>query len=771
LASQRGLIIRLGRAAVGVTVLVSGLTARAELPPGRELLATGDPVPGLGRIGTFGASVRGIADDGAVLLDLSLTDRTRALAWADGEQLRFIWRTADGGSPALAMREARVSADGRHVLVPGDPDLITGNGFSALYTIAEGQAHRLLAAGDRTLDGWTIAGISRLGGVANDGSAAVEAILKPPTGGDDFRVYLLSLSHAGARVLAGSSPLLDRSGALTATDIEPLATLAGGIVLFRASPDENVTGVFRGDAEGVEPLLTSADSAPDGQVWRVVHGTAASPNGELLVQACAIATAPGPRACTIYRSERGRWVTVRPASADGPDGALFVMTSGALNSRGDAVLAGYRADVGGNLVLSYPAHGAARVVGGKGYQLLGLNERGQVALRVPSGLARWSDGRSVVLATPQTTTADGARALAGGILLWCQADDGRVGAYVAVDGDTGSWLCIDDLGPHLMRRDAPDGEHCTFDDGAMIVAGPDRVTRSDGRRSTLRLAVGTPIGDRQRIDSISFVSVNPAGSLAAIVDSGERRLLVRVDPGGPPRVLDATAGGALDVYAIDAVQMADNGTVVALVSADYATTAVVAVAPDGATSVPFRDDSRGARVTGFEVAGNRLLLALEHSQAHPTMRLLDLETGEWTDRLPAGVLAPGELDYVVDTSRADDVLYRTFDDPSAFWILSGGMRRRLGVIQNEVPVPVALRAADDILFRTDTYTIGAERIVLSSTGGHIAGRCVAPQTAASSSDDDGCAIGERRAASAWPLLGAALCVGLAVRRRRRRSWT
>ncbi len=769
MASQRGLIVHLGRAAVGVTLLVSGLTARAELPPGRELLATGDAVPGLGRIGEFGASVRGIADDGAVLLDLSLTDRTRGLAWADGEQLRFIWRTADGDSPALAMREARVSADGRHVLVPGDPDPTTRTCFSALYAIADGEAHRLLAAGDRTVEGWTIAGICRIGGVANDGSAAVEAILTPPAGGDDSRVYLLSLSRAGARIVAGNSPLLDPSRTLTATYIEPLATLAGGIVLFRASPDESVTGVYRGDAEGVEPFLTSAESGPDGQALSSVM--AASPNGEVLVQACALATTPGQRACTIYRSERGRWVTVRPTSADGPDGRLSAVTSGALNTRGDVVFAGYRGDGGGSLVLSYPANGAARVVGGGGYQPLGLNERGQVALRVPSGLARWSDGRSVLLVTPRTTTADGVRPLAGGILLWCQADDGRVGAYVAADGDTGSWLCIDDLGPHLMRRDAPDGESCTFDNAAMVVAGPDRVTRSDGRRTTPLLAVGTPLGDGQRIDFISSVSVNPVGTLAAIVDSGERRLLVRVHPGGPPRVLDATAGGALDVYAIDAAEIADNGTVVALVSADFAMTAVVAVTSDGATSVPFRDDSRGARVAGFTVAGNRLLLALEYSQADPTMRLLDLDTGEWTDRLPAGVLAPGELEYVVDTSRADDVLYRTSEDSTAYWILSGGMPRRLGVIQNEVPVPVALRAADDILFWTNTYTIGAERTVLNSTGGHIAGRCVAPQAAASSSDDDGCAIGERRAAGAWPLLGAALCAGLAVRRRRRRSST
>jgi hypothetical protein len=137
--------------------------------------------------------------------------------------------------------------------------------------------------------------------------------------------------------------------------------------------------------------------------------------------------------------------------------------------------------------------------------------------------------------------------------------------------------------------------------------------------------------------------------------------------------------------------------------------------------------------------------------------------------VPAGVLAPGELDSVVDTSRAGDVLYRTVGESDAYWLLSGDERRQLAVAQNERPVPVALRSANDILFETDTYTVGAERAVLSSTGDRISGRCVAPQTTSSAHDDDGCAITRAPATGPWPLLGAAVWSALAFAKRRATS--
>ncbi|HSP98733.1 MAG TPA: hypothetical protein VL049_16040, partial [Candidatus Dormibacteraeota bacterium] len=253
--------------------------------------------------------------------------------------------------------------------------------------------------------------------------------------------------------------------------------------------------------------------------------------------------------------------------------------------------------------------------------------------------------------------------------------------------------------------------------------------------------------------------------------SGTHRVLVRLEPDGHPQVLDPTAGGTLDVRELDAVGIADNGTIVALTSSgDHLAPAVVAVTADGTVSMPFRDDSTSARVLGFEVVGSRLLLALEHYPTDTTIRLLDLDTGEWTDRLPPGVIAPGELDYVLDTSRTNDVLYLTYGDPDQYWLLAGAEPQPIAAGQQESPRPVALRSADALLFVTDTYTIGAARTVLSSTAAHIAGRCVAPAVAMSSHDSGGCAIADVSTPGPWPLLGAVACAVLTLcARRGRRS--
>ncbi|MFN8642306.1 MAG: hypothetical protein U0802_11860 [Candidatus Binatia bacterium] len=81
---------------------------------------------------------------------------------------------------------------------------------------------------------------------------------------------------------------------------------------------------------------------------------------------------------------------------------------------------GFRPDAAGNLVLHYPAESAARIVGEEGYYEWGINDRGQVALQGPTGVARWMDGRLALLVTPRTIIADGVRPLAGGIC--CRSD-------------------------------------------------------------------------------------------------------------------------------------------------------------------------------------------------------------------------------------------------------------------------------------------------------------------------------------------------------------
>lgn len=762
---------RIARAALAVVLLVARPMG-ADEPPGRELLATGDTIPGLGRIGQLGAEVRGIADDGAVLLDLSLTDRTRGLAWADPDGLRFVWRAADGaGGPVIAGRTAAASADGHWVLAAGDPDS-TGR-LTALYAIADGEVRRLLASGDRTVEGWTVAGIQQRGVVANDGSAAVMATLTSPAGEGS---YLLSLSSAGVRIIAGASPLPEPSPALAASGIEPLAALPGGGAVFEARVDADAIAILRGGPDHLETLLSSAAPGPDGEALRLVRAIGASSDGEVLVDACAVDVPTdsfGDPICAIYRSWRGSWITVRQSSDSGPDGRPTLAFGGALNARGDVVFdaGAYRSDgFIDPLVLYYPANGAARIVASDGSNPQGMNNGGQVVLRDPQGVRRWTDGAVATLVTPRTAIAGGARPLAAGILLWCQADDGRVGAYAAIDGERGAWLCVDDLGPHVMQRHALDGDRCEFSDTAMLVGGDaGRLTRSDGRRTAELLAVGARLGDGRRIDYIASFATNPRGTVAALVDSGPERLLVRLEPGGAWQVLDATGGGTIDVLEPVTVGVADNGTIAMLASSEEsAAPAVVAVTPGGTASMPFRGETSSSRVVGFSMVGNNLLLAFDHYETPPEMRLIDLATGESTERLPPGAVASGELWEVLDTSPTNDVLYETSGDIDQYWLLAGDEPRPIAVARQEAPRPVAVDSARGLLFETDTYTVGAARTVLSSTSAHIAGRCVA-SAATSPADGDGCAIAGDPTMRPWPLLGALAGVALALLGRRRRA--
>lgn len=756
------------RAALAVALLVARPMG-ADEPPGRELLATGDTIPGLGRIGELGAGVRGITDDGAVLLDLSLTDRTRGLAWADPDGLRFVWRAADGaGGPVIAGRTAAASADGHWVLAAGDPDS-TGR-LTALYAIADGEVRRLLASGDRTAEGWTVAGFQQRGVVANDGSAAVMAILTSPAGEGS---YLLSLSSAGVRIIAGASPLPEPSPALAASSIELLAALPGGGAVFQARIDADATAIFRGGPDHLETLLSSAAPGPDGETLSFVHAVGASSDGEVLVYACAVdapTDAFEQRICPIYRSRRGGWITVRQSSDRGPDGRPTLTFGGALNARGDVVFAAgaYRSDrFIDPLVLYYPANGAARIIAADAFNPLGMNNRGQVALQDTQGVRRWTDGAVAMLVSPRTAVAGGARPLAGGILLWCQADDGRVGAYAVIDGERGAWLCLDDLGPHIMQRHALGGGACAFSDTAMLGSDAGHLTRSDGRRTSELLAVGARLGGGRRIDYIRSFATNPRGTVAALVDSGPDHLLVRLQPGGDPQVLDATAGSTPEVLQPVAVGVAADGTIAVLAFlGNSPTPAVVAVTPAGTVSMPFRDGTPGSRVVGFSMVGNDLLLALDYYQAPPEMRLIDLATGESTERLPPGAVASGELWEVLDTSLTNDVLYTTFGDSGQYWLLAGDEVRPIPVAGQEAPRPVTVDATGGLLFATDTYTVGAARTVLSSTSAHIAGRCVAP-AATSPADGDGCAIAGDPTTRPWPLLGALAGAALALCGRRR----
>ena len=104
-------------------------------PPTREILATGDFVPGFGRVGTFGFRLNGIDERGRLLLYGDISDGRRGLFWADGKRITTVWSNGQYADEGIELWpfHSGTSPDGR-ILVGGSGDPHS-NAISAFYVI------------------------------------------------------------------------------------------------------------------------------------------------------------------------------------------------------------------------------------------------------------------------------------------------------------------------------------------------------------------------------------------------------------------------------------------------------------------------------------------------------------------------------------------------------------------------------------------------------------------------------------------------------------
>lgn len=474
--------------------LLIGATAAAGEWPRREILATGDTVPSLGRVGRFSAHLRGIDDRGRLLVAADLSDGSGQLYWADESGLEALLPNG-----TFQPRSAVASPGGRvAVRVAGVRDR------GAIYVLSGGDARRVLGSGDVVGPQLEVQGLSEPLAIADDGTVVASATLHRLDAPIDAppQYALLAAGPTGLRIVAGNGADLDDAQRFDGSNL--VGVTADGVVVFNGMRGEAPPVVYAADASGVRKLVGPGTPAPSGTPFRELRGLAVSPNGELLLRGCRPSAAEYPRRqdCAIYRTLDGRLVRVAGPSQRTDDGLHFEAVEGSLNARGDVLL---RATLlprcndgspglcdGGYALLLLPAGGAVETVH-RGYETGYLNGGGAVASFDTPGLVRWQAGVAQPILTPDTAAPSGAAFLDQGLdngsfSAQCIAADGRVGAFVVTTGGGASFVCADADGLHVIVRegDAPFRDsgywpsiQCAFADGeAMFVGTSEGVFRA-----------------------------------------------------------------------------------------------------------------------------------------------------------------------------------------------------------------------------------------------------------------------------------------------------
>lgn len=771
-ASRRSLAL----AAVAATFAAG--TAEADVDTGRDILHTGQRVPGLGRVGTLTASPLGIDDVGRVIVAVWLADGSRAIARVDGGALVPIWRHTEGRD-APDINGAVVSRDGTHVAALGGPQL-TGSSsvftWRVLYDLSSGSEEPLLVAGDRTTDGATIIGVTSLVAINDAGAVLLSARIEAPDVDAESGAEVVLLRDGGeTRVIASTIP--DAGANAPITFAQAVGFAADGAAILTTCEANWACTVSRYQDGTLMPVIAPGDAAPDGSTISTVSGLAVASNGEVL------ATVDSER--LIVRTENGSLLRVRSATDQVPDGGFFI-AGGHMNASGVVTLQLIGVDAHGTgtwrRVALYSPGAAAPELLPEGTDGGQINDAGQIAVRVATAgeavrVARWQNGGLATVLTARSTTRDGTVAAALGIRAGCLDEDGRIGTLAdGIDGSQG-WVCIDAAGPHLQTHTAramepyvPRPTQCAFGAGGEIVAlANGRLERVSDRHQSV-LAAGDRLPDGRSVIEITAIDANPDGTLVAVVNTGEDRIVVRQTRGGLLDVVDLYGSNGAAAHDVRGAGIADDGTVVA--------TAVL-----GSGLAAIATDERGSRVLLEPAAGEPLSLeslrvrgmaaVVSAIRADGTQHhlLFDL-----TDDTQREILQPDTLPdpraqvFVLDLSASGEVLYTTavpdnlFASPTETWIWRDGSSERLrrrDSYYSSAPQPIHLNAVGNVLQYAPV--LGA-RTRLSLSGPPVSAACPG-QTTTAAADNDGCQIAPRPSPALWPMLPLAAAL-LAARRRR-----
>jgi hypothetical protein len=246
-------------------------SADADLDPGREIVRTGDRVPGLGRIGLLTAYPVAIDPVGRVLAVGYLSDGGRAVVRTDGTRVETIWRHEEGGvddGPDVAYVVG--SRDGAHIATLGSFHSIGQTvTHRQLFDLSGGAPRAVLSAGDRTTDGTAIAGFLYVSAVSDTGAVLVQADIESAAGDPSNPPQAVILYDTSARIVASTDPTAP--AAIRFTYVSGVGVTDDGAVVLSGclAGEDTRCGIFRERDGALEPLagrgrprdLTAARSA------------------------------------------------------------------------------------------------------------------------------------------------------------------------------------------------------------------------------------------------------------------------------------------------------------------------------------------------------------------------------------------------------------------------------------------------------------------------------------------------------------------------------
>lgn len=515
------------------------------ITPGlREILATGAEVPRLGRIGAWGFSLLGIADDGRLLVAGDLSDGRQGLFWAADHQLTPLWITGDTPGVTLDLPHVRAGGDGT-VIAPAHAD---GQwNVVSFYTFAQGSPPRVLVPPATDQAGNTLCWFDPAV-FAGNGGFAFQATIAPP--GMDCSAF--SDSPPPTAIYLANGEIVTR--VLSSPDLGPSVymitllglTRDGGVIasVYQGGGLQRIITVRNGV---VRTLVATGDLGPAGAPFTYISAAATNGVGEVLFAATEASI------LHVYRTDQGRIINIDingQAWALGDDGSVAVLRSSGADPAG-VFLVGPTGDT--NLVFALGANtGFARYVSSDGP--LFFNAAGALAFAVdvyggPTSMValRWAAGQlDHVLVSGDPGPGETILAAGGLGSPICLAPDGRMVVDATTINGADALLCVDGMGPHVITQagdPAPDGSTfvgfygpCAFtDDGAIIFGGwsavPDGNGGSTSQNSMYRASVngvehvlgeGDAVSNGTRIQYFSsgFIS-NRRGSLLVGADAGE----------------------------------------------------------------------------------------------------------------------------------------------------------------------------------------------------------------------------------------------------------
>jgi hypothetical protein len=476
LVSGRGIA---GILAAAALVVQAGAGAQ-EL---RTVLATGDDVPGLGRIGLWGLRLVVLDDAGRALVSRVDGEREESV-WADGDRFTPLIDPTAGDGIELAGYE----------LVGSRAGTVTGLGFrrsegvtwaDAMYSVVGGRLTEIARVGDRDREGYTFCELHTP--VVNAGGAsAFSAFVVPPSyacpdldgDGDSTPVYEgLYLADGELRRIGGTGALSPPGWDERSFNLLALSDAGEAIVQVADGGGQRVLAV---GTDGVRVLYRVGDADGPGVIGRGrEYGfdiLAANGTGMVLFRRLVREQAG------IYRAAGGQIQPVVLEDDPAPWGDTYstghaYAWPSSFNDRGDVLLV-FNDD---RRAVLYPADGTPRVFPGR-IATGSVNNRGDVALVAHSTdesfeIVRYRGGEVRRLAGTGDRLPGGGVLAARGLGAACLAPNGAIAVTAwTTNGDT-ALVCGDGNGFAPVSRmgdGRPDGRRFySFDRCAF--AGPEEL--------------------------------------------------------------------------------------------------------------------------------------------------------------------------------------------------------------------------------------------------------------------------------------------------------